>query len=79
MFSSLPILNRRTFLKGVGLMGAAGLLSACGGASSTAGSTASARSAASSVPAEAVDTTPLAEFVTWRNASAEIECWNPIF
>lgn len=33
MFSSLPILNRRTFLKGVGLAGAAGLLSACGGAS----------------------------------------------
>lgn len=33
MFSSLPILNRRTFLKGMGLAGAAGLLSACGGAS----------------------------------------------
>lgn len=79
MFSSLPILNRRTFLKGVGLAGAAGLLSACGWASSTAGSTAPARSAASSVPAEAVDTAPLTEFVTWRNASAEIECWNPFF
>ena len=33
MFSSLPILNRRTFLKGMGLVGAAGLLSACGGSS----------------------------------------------
>ena len=31
------------------------------------------------VPAEAVDTTPLSGFVTWRNASAEIECWNPFF
>ncbi len=79
MFSSLPVLNRRTFLKGMGLAGAAGLLSACSGASSTAGSAAPARSAASSVPAEAVDTTPLTEFVTWRNASAEIECWNPLY
>lgn len=33
MFFSLPILNRRTFLKGMGLAGAAGLLSACSGAS----------------------------------------------
>lgn len=33
IFSSLPILNRRTFLKGMGLAGAAGLLSACSGVS----------------------------------------------
>ena len=78
MFSSFPVFDRRTFLKGMGLVGAAGLLSACGGASSAVSSSSTGSSAASST-ALVEEAVPLTEFVTYRNASAEIECWNMLY
>ena len=71
-------INRRSFLKGAGVVGAAGLLAACGGgSSSTAGSASASASASSGAAASGV--TPLTELVTYETSGREIESWNMLY
>ena len=73
-------INRRSFLKGAGVVGAAGLLAACGGSSSTAGSaSASASASASSGAAAANSGKPLTELITYETSGREIESWNMLY
>ena len=73
-------INRRSFLKGAGVVGAAGLLAACGGSSSTAGSaSASASASASSSAAAANSGKPLTELITYETSGREIESWNMLY
>ena len=68
-------LDRRSFLKGAGVVGAAGLLAACGGSSnSTASSVASGSAAPNTTGA-----TPLTEFISWESSNREIENWNMLY
>ncbi len=61
--------NRRSFLKGAGVVGAAGLLAACGGNSNSSSSTASsAASGAASAP-NSTGGTPLTEFISWESSN----------
>ena len=71
--------NRRSFLKGAGVVGAAGLLAACGGNSNSSSSTASsAASGAASAP-NSTGGTPLTEFISWESSNREIENWNMLY
>ena len=68
-------INRRSFLKGAGVVGAAGLLAACGGsASSTAGS-----ASASASSGAAASGSALSELVTYETSGREIESWNMLY
>ena len=70
-------LDRRSFLKGAGVVGAAGLLAACGGSSnSTASSVASGSAAAAP---NTTGATPLTEFISWESSNREIENWNMLY
>ena len=71
-------INRRSFLKGAGVVGAAGLLAACGGggSSSTAGSASASASASSGAAASG---NGLKELVTYETSGREIESWNMLY
>ena len=64
-------LDRRSFLKGAGVVGAASLLSACGGSSSNNGT---ANSAASGTAApNTTGGAPLSEYISFESANRELE------
>ena len=68
-------LDRRSFLKGAGMVGAASLLAACGGSSDKGGS-------ASTSGAEAPNSTgavPLKEFISFESGNRELESWNMLY
>ena len=68
--------DRRTFLKGAGVVGAASLLAACGSKSDNGSS------AASTSGTEAPNTTgatPLKEFISWESGNRELESWNMLY
>ena len=70
-------LDRRSFLKGAGVIGAAGLLSACGGSSSNNGT---ANSAASGTAApNTTGGAPLSEYISFESANRELESWNMLY
>ena len=71
-------INRRSFLKGAGVVGAAGLLAACGGGSSSTAGSASASASASS-GAAAASGSGLSELVTYEVSGREIESWNMLY
>ena len=71
-------INRRSFLKGTGVVGAAGLLAACGGGSSSTAGSASASASASS-GAAAASGSGLSELVTYEVSGREIESWNMLY
>ena len=69
-------LDRRSFLKGAGMVGAAGLLAACGGKSdngSTGGSTSGAAAP------NTTGATPLKEFISFESGNRELESWNMLY
>ena len=70
-------INRRSFLKGAGVVGAAGLLAACGGGSSSTAGSASASASASS--GAAASGNGLKELVTYETSGREIESWNMLY
>ncbi len=70
-------INRRSFLKGAGVVGAAGLLAACGGSSSSTAGSASASASASS--GAAASGKGLSELVTYETSGREIESWNMLY
>ena len=68
-------LDRRSFLKGAGMVGAASLLAACGGSSDKGGG-------ASTSGAEAPNSTgavPLKEFISFESGNRELESWNMLY
>ena len=70
-------LDRRSFLKGAGVIGAAGLLSACGGSSSNNGT---ANSAASGTAApNTTGGAPISEYISFESANRELESWNMLY
>ena len=70
-------LDRRSFLKGAGVVGAAGLLAACGGSSNSTASSAASGSAAAAP--NTTGATPLTEFISWESSNREIENWNMLY
>ena len=69
-------LDRRSFLKGAGMVGAAGLLAACGSKSdngSTGGSTSGAAAP------NTTGATPLKEFISFESGNRELESWNMLY
>ena len=70
-------LDRRTFLKGAGAVGAASLLAACGGSKSDNGSTAASTSGAEAP--NSTGATPLKEFISWESGNRELESWNMLY
>ena len=69
-------LDRRSFLKGAGMIGAASLLAACGGKSdngSTGGSTSGAAAP------NTTGATPLKEFISFESGNRELESWNILY
>ena len=71
-------LDRRSFLKGAGVVGAAGLLAACGGKSDNGSTASSAASGAAEAP-NTTGATPLTEFISWESSNREIENWNMLY
>lgn len=73
-------IDRRSFLKAAGAVGAAGVLAACGGSSS---STAPAASGDAGSQAEAPKPSnggePIADLVEWEVALRELESWNILY
>ena len=69
-------LDRRSFLKGAGMVGAASLLAACGGKSDNGGSAASTSGAAAP---NTTGATPLKEFISWESGNRELESWNMLY
>ena len=69
-------LDRRSFLKGAGMVGAAGLLAACGGKSDN-GSTGSSTSGAAAP--NTTGATPLKEFISFESGNRELESWNMLY
>ena len=68
-------IDRRSFLKGAGVLGAAGLLSACGGSKSDS-------TPAASGAAQAPNTTggePISEYISFESANRELESWNMLY
>lgn len=65
-------IDRRSFLKGAGVLGAAGLLSACGG--SKPNSTPAASGAAQAPNTTGAD--PISEYISFESANRELESWN---
>ncbi len=72
-------INRRSFLKGAGVVGAAGLLAACGGSSSTSTAGSASTSASASSGAAASSGKALTEFITYETSGREIESWNMLY
>ena len=70
-------IDRRSFLKAAGAVGAAGLLAACGGSKDT-GSTSSAASGSTTAP-NTTGAKPLTEYITWESSNREIESWNVLY
>ena len=69
-------LDRRSFLKGAGMVGAASLLAACGGKSdngSTGGSTSGAAAP------NTTGATPLKEVISFESGNRELESWNMLY
>ena len=69
-------LDRRSFLKGAGMVGAASLLAACGGKSDNGSSAASTSGAAAP---NTTGATPLKEFISWESGNRELESWNVLY
>ena len=69
-------LDRRSFLKGAGMVGAAGLLAACGGKSDNDSSAASTSGAAAP---NTTGATPLKEFISFESGNRELESWNMLY
>ena len=69
-------LDRRSFLKGAGMVGAASLLAACGGKSDNGSSAASTSGAAAP---NTTGATPLKEFISWESGNRELESWNILY
>ena len=69
-------LDRRSFLKGAGMVGAAGLLAACGGKSNNGSSAASTSGAAAP---NTTGATPLKEFISFESGNRELESWNILY
>ena len=68
-------LDRRSFLKGAGVIGAAGLLSACGGSKPNS-------TPAASGAVQAPNTTggaPISEYISFESANRELESWNILY
>ena len=70
-------LDRRTFLKGAGAVGAASLLAACGGSKYDNGSTAASTSGAEAP--NSTGATPLKGFISWESGNRELESWNMLY
>ncbi len=69
-------LDRRSFLKGAGMVGAASLLTACGGKSDNGSSAASTSGAAAP---NTTGATPLKEFISFESGNRELESWNILY
>ena len=69
-------LDRRSFLKGAGMVGVAGLLAACGGKSDNGSSAASTSGAAAP---NTTGATPLKEFISFESGNRELESWNILY
>ena len=69
-------LDRRSFLKGAGMVGAASLLAACGGKSDNGSSAASTSGAAAP---NTTGATPLKEFISFESGNRELESWNMLY
>ena len=69
-------LDRRSFLKGAGMVGAAGLLAACGGKSDNGSSGGSTSGAAAP---NTTGATPLKEFISFESGNRELESWNMLY
>ena len=72
-------LDRRSFLKGAGVVGAAGLLAACGGKSDNSSSAASSSASGAASAPNTTGGTPLTEFISWESSNREIENWNMLY
>lgn len=72
------LIDRRTFLKAAGAVGAAGVLAACGGSSS---STTTTGDGASNAPVAQPSNggEPIADLVMWEVALRELESWNILY
>ena len=71
-------IDRRSFLKGAGVLGAAGLLSACGGSKSDNGTANSAASGAAQAP-NTTGGEPISEYISFESANRELESWNILY
>ena len=69
-------LDRRSFLKGAGMVGAASLLAACGGKSDNGSSAASTSGATAP---NTTGATPLKEFISFESGNRELESWNMLY
>ena len=69
-------LDRRNFLKGAGMVGAASLLAACGSKSDNGSSAASTSGAAAP---NTTGATPLKEFISFESGNRELESWNMLY
>ena len=69
-------LDRRSFLKGAGMVGAASLLAACGGKSDNGSSGGSTSGAAAP---NTTGATPLKEFISFESGNRELESWNILY
>ena len=69
-------LDRRSFLKGAGMVGAASLLAACGGKSDNGSSATSTSGAAAP---NTTGATPLKEFISFESGNRELESWNILY
>ena len=69
-------LDRRSFLKGAGMVGAASLLAACGSKSDNGSSAASTSGAAAP---NTTGATPLKEFISFESGNRELESWNMLY
>ena len=72
------MIDRRTFMKAAGAVGAAGLLAACGGSSSSTG-TAGSGAASGSAPVVDNGGEPIANLVTWELVLRELQTWNVLY
>ena len=70
-------IDRRSFLKGAGVLGAAGLLSACGGSKSDNGTASSAASGTAAPNTTGAD--PISEYISFESANRELESWNMLY
>lgn len=73
------LIDRRTFLKAAGAVGAAGVLAACGGSSSSTTSTGGGAASNAPVVQPSNGGEPIADLVTWEVALRELESWNILY
>jgi oligopeptide transport system substrate-binding protein len=71
------MIDRRSFLKAAGAVGAASVLAACGGSSST--STGSTTNTGTSSETNSTGSKPLTEFISYETTSRELESWNCLY